>query len=115
MEGRAADRASGRDADHHRRGRGLRIAHPQPGRLSRGHEGFAVHYSHHVTDIRREPGGRWRIDVEDTEQRRDALDHGEVRLSRRRRRRFAAAAEIRHSGGKGLRRVPGQRHLAALR
>jgi malate dehydrogenase (quinone) len=28
--------------------------------------GFAVHYSHRVTDIRRQPGGHWRLDVKDT-------------------------------------------------
>ena len=38
MEGRAAERANRRDADDHRRRRGLRRAHPQPRRLSRGHE-----------------------------------------------------------------------------
>jgi malate dehydrogenase (quinone) len=27
--------------------------------------GFTVHYSHRVTDIAREPGGRWRVEVED--------------------------------------------------
>jgi malate dehydrogenase (quinone) len=31
-----------------------------------GMTGFSVHYSHHVTDISREPGGRWRLHVKDT-------------------------------------------------
>lgn len=34
-------------------------------RYLQGREGFAVHYSHHVTDLSREPGGRWRLDVKD--------------------------------------------------
>ena len=32
----------------------------------RGLKGVAVHYSHHVTGIEREPGGRWRLHVQDT-------------------------------------------------
>jgi malate dehydrogenase (quinone) len=28
--------------------------------------GFAVHYSHHVDNIAREPGGRWRLEAKDT-------------------------------------------------
>ena len=28
--------------------------------------GFAVHYSHHVHNIAREPGGRWRLEAKDT-------------------------------------------------
>jgi malate dehydrogenase (quinone) len=31
-----------------------------------GMQGFAVHYARRVTDIRREPDGRWRLDVQDT-------------------------------------------------
>ena len=31
-----------------------------------GMKGFSVHYSQRVTDISREPGGRWRLDVKDT-------------------------------------------------
>ena len=34
-------------------------------RYLQGREGFAIHYSHHVTDIRREPNGRWRLEAED--------------------------------------------------
>jgi malate dehydrogenase (quinone) len=32
-------------------------------RYLQGLQGFAVRYSHHVTDLRREPDGRWRLDV----------------------------------------------------
>jgi malate dehydrogenase (quinone) len=35
-------------------------------RYLEGMKGFAVHYSHRVTNISREPGGRWRIDATDT-------------------------------------------------
>src|SRR5262249_60332017 len=28
--------------------------------------GFAVHYSHHVDNTTREPGGRWRLEAHDT-------------------------------------------------
>jgi malate dehydrogenase (quinone) len=38
-------------------------------------KGFAAHYSHRVTSISREPGGRWRIDATDTRS-------GEVRSTR---------------------------------
>ena len=38
-----------------------------------------------------------------------------IRLSRGRRRRVAAPAKVRNPGGQGLRRISGQRHLAALR
>jgi malate dehydrogenase (quinone) len=31
----------------------------------RGMKGFALHCAHRVTDIRREPDGRWRLDVQD--------------------------------------------------
>jgi malate dehydrogenase (quinone) len=65
--------------------------------------GFAIHYSRRVTGLNREDGGRWRI------------DHDKIRLSRRRRRRLAAPSEIGDSGSERLRRLPGQRHLAALR
>jgi len=34
-------------------------------RYLRSLEGFAVHYSQHVTGLAREPGGRWRLDVKD--------------------------------------------------
>src|SRR5437016_8041538 len=30
-----------------------------------GLEGFAAHYSHRVRDVVREPGGRWRVEIED--------------------------------------------------
>src|SRR2546423_590129 len=30
-----------------------------------GLEGFAAHYSHRVRDVAREPGGRWRVEIED--------------------------------------------------
>src|SRR5262245_37600264 len=34
-------------------------------RYLQGLDGFAVHYSHHVTALAREPGGRWRLDLKD--------------------------------------------------
>jgi malate dehydrogenase (quinone) len=48
-------------------------------------------------------------------QQRTNIDHRKIRLSRRRRRRLAAPSEIGDSGSERLRRLPGQRHLAALR
>jgi malate dehydrogenase (quinone) len=72
MEGRAAGEQvaatrmiTGADVDYGSLTRQL-VAHLA------GMRGFALHCSHHVTDIRREPGGRWRLDVRDTKS-------GEVR------------------------------------
>jgi malate dehydrogenase (quinone) len=63
MEGRAADEQvaatriiTGADVDYGSLTRQL------VGYLA-GRKGFAVHYSHRVTGISREPGGRWRIDM----------------------------------------------------
>lgn len=65
MEGRAANETvaatrmiTGADVDYGALTRNL------VGYL-RGLPGFALHTSHHVTDITREPGGRWRLDVKD--------------------------------------------------
>jgi len=66
MEGRAADEQvaatriiTGADVDYGSLTRGL------VGYLGK-QNGFAVHYSHRVTDISRQPDGRWRLDVKDT-------------------------------------------------
>jgi malate dehydrogenase (quinone) len=66
MEGRAADEqvaatriVTGADVDYGSLTRSL------VGYLG-GMKGFRVHYSHHVTNISRDPGGRWRLDVKDT-------------------------------------------------
>src|SRR4029079_8066300 len=66
MEGRAADEqiaatriVTGADVDYGSLTRSL------VGYLA-GMKGFAAHYSHRVTNISREPGGRWRIDATDT-------------------------------------------------
>jgi malate dehydrogenase (quinone) len=66
MEGRATDEQvaatriiTGADVDYGSLTRSL-IAYLQ------GMTGFVVHYSHRVTGITREPGGRWRLDVTDT-------------------------------------------------
>ena len=63
MEGRAADEQiaatriiTGADVDYGSLTRSL------VGYLE-GMKGFATHYSHRVTNISREPGGRWRIDA----------------------------------------------------
>ncbi len=63
MEGRAADQqvaatriVTGADCDYGSLTRTL------VGHLT-GLPGFTVHYAHHVTGLRREPGGRWRIDM----------------------------------------------------
>jgi malate dehydrogenase (quinone) len=63
MEGRAADEQvaatriiTGADVDYGSLTRTLV-------RYLAGMAGFAVHYSHRVTNIGREPGGRWRIDM----------------------------------------------------
>ena len=63
MEGRAADEQvaatriiTGADVDYGSLTRTLV-------RYLAGMPGFAVHYSHRVTHLRREPGGRWRIDM----------------------------------------------------
>src|SRR5262249_6522537 len=63
MEGRAADEQvaatriiTGADVDYGSLTRSLV-------RYLAGMPGFAVHYSHRVTHISREPGGRWRIEM----------------------------------------------------
>jgi len=63
MEGRAADEQvaatriiTGADVDYGSLTRTLV-------RYLAGMPGFAVHYSHRVTHLSREPGGRWRIDM----------------------------------------------------
>jgi malate dehydrogenase (quinone) len=65
MEGRAANEVvaatrmvTGTDVDYGALTRNL-LAYLQ------GLEGFAVHYSHRVTQIARGPGGRWRLEVQD--------------------------------------------------
>src|SRR6185503_17371883 len=75
MEGRAADEQiaatriiTGADVDYGSLTRSL------AGYLG-GMKGFAAHYSHRVTGVSREPGGRWRIDATDTRS-------GEVRSTR---------------------------------
>ena len=69
MEGRAADQqvaatriVTGADVDYGSLTRSL-VGH------LRGLEGFAVHYGHQITNLGREPGGRWRLDVKDTQSR----------------------------------------------
>ncbi len=66
MEGRAADQQvaatriiTGADVDYGSLTRSL-VAHLA------GMKGFSVRYSHHVTNLTREPDGRWRLDVKDT-------------------------------------------------
>jgi malate dehydrogenase (quinone) len=66
MEGRAADQQvaatriiTGADVDYGSLTR-LLVSH-----LTQS-KGFAVHYGSHVTQIHREPGGRWRLEVKDT-------------------------------------------------
>src|SRR5215468_8551589 len=63
MEGRAADEQvaatriiTGADVDYGSLTRSLV-------RYLAGMKGFTVHYSHRVTHISREPGGRWRVDM----------------------------------------------------
>jgi len=69
MEGRAADQqvaatriVTGADVDYGSLTRSL-VGH------LRGLKGFAVHYGHQITNLGREPGGRWRLDVKDTQNR----------------------------------------------
>ncbi len=69
MEGRAADQqvaatriVTGADVDYGSLTRSL------VGHLG-GLKGFAVHYGHQITNLGREPGGRWRLDVKDTQSR----------------------------------------------
>jgi malate dehydrogenase (quinone) len=69
MEGRAADQqvaatriVTGADVDYGSLTRSL-VGH------LRGLKGFAVHYGHQITNLGREPGGRWRLDAKDTQSR----------------------------------------------
>ena len=81
----------------------------------RKQDGFAVHFSEQVTGLHRLPAGGWRLDDRERGHRRTTHPRRPHRLPGRRRRRDHAAAEVRHPRGRGLRRLPGQRHLAALR
>jgi malate dehydrogenase (quinone) len=67
MEGRAADQQvaatriiTGADVDYGSLTRSL-VSHLG------GLKGFAVHYGHQITNLDREPGGRWRLDVKNTQ------------------------------------------------
>jgi malate dehydrogenase (quinone) len=67
MEGRATDQqvaatriVTGADVDYGSLTRSL-VGH------LRGLKGFAVHYGHQITNLGREPGGRWRLDVKNTQ------------------------------------------------
>src|SRR5258708_31211283 len=69
MEGRAADQhvaatriVTGADVDYGSLTRSL-VSH------LRGLKGFSVHYGQQITNLGREPGGRWRLDVKDTQSR----------------------------------------------
>ena len=69
MEGRATDQqvaatriVTGADVDYGSLTRSL-VGH------LRGLKGFAVHYGHQITNLGREPGGSWRLDVKDTQSR----------------------------------------------
>ena len=69
MEGRATDQqvaatriVTGADVDYGSLTRSI-VGH------LRGLKGFAVHYGHQITNLGREPGGRWRLDVKDTQSR----------------------------------------------
>ena len=76
--------------------------------------GFAVHFSHRITGIRRDQNGGWRLDAHNTADGTHSIKDGEIPVYRRRRRRPAAVAKIGDSAGKWLCGLSGQRHLAAL-
>ena len=63
------------------------------------------------------PAGRRRLAArcQEREDRRDAPHRRALRLPGRRRCSDHAVAEVRHPRSQGLRRLPGERHLAALR
>ena len=77
---------------------------------------FAVHFSHDVTDLQRRPtGDGWWLDVhdeQDGETRRIGARYVFLGAGGR---AISLLAEVGHPRGQGLRRLPGERHLAALR
>jgi hypothetical protein len=77
--------------------------------------GFAVHYRHEATGIARNAEGSLVGHGEGPRGQDHRRDRRALRLHRRGRRRAAAAAEVGHPGRPRLWRLPGQRHLAALR
>jgi malate dehydrogenase (quinone) len=77
--------------------------------------GFAIHYSRRVTGLNREDGGRWRIETIDAASNAQTSTTTKFVFLGAGRRRLAAPSEIGDSGSERLRRLPGQRHLAALR
>ena len=81
----------------------------------RKQDGFAVHFSEMVTGLHRLPDGGWRVEVKNEATGARAQHRRPLRLPGRRRRRAHAAAEVRHPRGRRFRRLPGERHLAALR
>ena len=95
MEGRAGDEPvaatriiTGTDVDY-----GSLTHHLVRHLVSR--PGCTVHYRNRVTDLVREPDGRWRVEVHDLDSGETRSVTTQVRLHRSGRRRAAAAAEIR--------------------
>ncbi len=88
-------------------------------RLLTGHlaaqSGFSVHYRQHVEGLDRNEDGSWRVRHARCGHASDSHDERQIRIHRCRRRRNRTAAEIEDSRRTRLRRLSGQRHLAALR
>jgi malate dehydrogenase (quinone) len=77
--------------------------------------GFSVHYKQRVVGLEREGDGRWRVEIEDVDRREIHAVSSKIRFHRRRRWSASTAGEVAHPRGARLRRLPGERDLAALR
>ena len=107
-------RAGGAELDAGRHRRQLRFADPSADRLRRRrrHDDPV-----RARGARPRQGVRRQLDAEGHQPAHpsEAQAQRQVRLRRRGRRRPAAAAEVGHRGGQGLRRLPGRRPVAAHR
>ena len=77
--------------------------------------GFSVHYKHKVTDLNRLNDGRWAVTVEDVDTRHKRTVSAKFVFVGAGGGGAGTPGEIQDPRRARLRRVPGQRHLAALR
>ena len=77
--------------------------------------GFSVHYKQRVVGLDREADGRWRVEIEDVEQRKVHTVSAKFVFIGAGGGALPLLREVAHSRGARLRRLPGQWDLAALR
>ena len=107
--------ADRRDTHRERRRRQLRRAHHQPDEPPEEAGPLRGAFLADGDEPAAPPGRRLAAGRQERGHRRKADGRHALRLPGRRRCRPHAAAEVGHSRGQGLRGLPGERHLAALR